>query len=111
MLAYNTAAAYNACPNKYPVTVTVNVTVALKMLVFHVTMLPMDMIHTDLFLCKNTRRINAHTPILTWICLTNFAGTRVLANVGKGGYKAGVVIKQWDEGNPYRIRLDNGTEV
>lgn len=26
-------------------------------------------------------------------------------------FDKGVVIKQWDEGNPYRIRLDDGTEV
>eukprot|EP00729_Bicosta_minor_P003598 gene3598-1489_t len=36
-------------------------------------------------------------------------GHRVLANIGK--YSAGVVIKLWDQGNPYRIRLDTGTEV
>ena len=36
-------------------------------------------------------------------------GHRVLANIGK--YTAGTVIKVWDQGNPYRIKLDNGTEV
>jgi len=30
----------------------------------------------------------------------------------KGGFKRGVVIKCWDNGNPYRIKLiDNGVEV
>lgn len=37
-------------------------------------------------------------------------GDKVEARV-KGGFRPGAVIKQWDQGNPYRIRLDNGTEV
>jgi hypothetical protein len=38
-------------------------------------------------------------------------GDRVEAAV-EGGYKPGEVIKLWDEGNPYRIRLDwQGLEV
>ena len=37
-------------------------------------------------------------------------GTKVLANRGKR-FEKGVVIALWDEGNPYRIRLNNGTEV
>jgi G3E family GTPase len=36
-------------------------------------------------------------------------GARVLANVG--AFKPGVVLKQWDEGNAYRVRLDGDTEV
>jgi G3E family GTPase len=37
-------------------------------------------------------------------------GERVMANVGK--FKLGTVVKQWDDGNAYRIRLDNrGGEV
>jgi hypothetical protein len=38
-------------------------------------------------------------------------GTRVLAFRGRGGFKPGVIIALWDEGNPYRIRLDSGMEV
>jgi hypothetical protein len=38
-------------------------------------------------------------------------GTRVFANLGEDGYQPGVIIKQWDEGNPYRIRLDSGEQV
>ena len=44
-------------------------------------------------------------------------GDAVRARVGPptdpdGGWKAGTVIKVWDEGNPYRIELaDNGTNV
>jgi len=37
-------------------------------------------------------------------------GQRVRARV-EGGYQSGEVIKKWDEGNAYRIRLDNGDEV
>jgi G3E family GTPase len=36
-------------------------------------------------------------------------GARILANVGS--FKPGVVLKQWDEGNAYRVRLDGDTEV
>jgi G3E family GTPase len=36
-------------------------------------------------------------------------GCRVEANVGK--FKVGKILKQWDDGNAYRIRLDDGTEV
>merc|ERR1712032_1259494 len=34
-------------------------------------------------------------------------GEKILAKVGKGvdGYFPGVVVKIWDEGNPYRIQL------
>jgi len=35
---------------------------------------------------------------------------KVLANTSEGWSK-GQIIKEWDEGNAYRIRLDNGTEV
>ena len=41
-------------------------------------------------------------------------GTRVEANTGTGKksrWVVGTVIKQWDDGNPYRIRLSNGNEV
>ncbi len=41
-------------------------------------------------------------------------GEKVEANIGgrkKGGFSAGKVIKLWDEGNPYRVRLTNGEEV
>lgn len=49
-------------------------------------------------------------------------GTRVKAFVGKNlyeedsradedGFAAGTIIKQWDEGNPYRITLDDGIDV
>lgn len=37
-------------------------------------------------------------------------GTRVKAKVLLG-FKNAVILNQWDEGNAYRIRLDNGTEV
>jgi hypothetical protein len=36
-------------------------------------------------------------------------GPSVRANVGK--FKKGTVVKQWDEGNAYRIRLSDGTNV
>ena len=37
-------------------------------------------------------------------------GDRILANVGC--WKSGTVIKLWDEGNPYRIKIDeDGCEV
>jgi G3E family GTPase len=35
-------------------------------------------------------------------------GTKVEANVGQ--WMIGTVLKQWDDGNAYRIKLDNGTE-
>lgn len=38
-------------------------------------------------------------------------GTKVLACLGAGLFKEGVIIKTWDEGNPYRIRLGDGDEV
>ena len=42
-------------------------------------------------------------------------GQKVYARLRGGNfpeaYDKGTIIKQWDEGNPYRIRLDNGTEV
>lgn len=37
-------------------------------------------------------------------------GDKVLANV-TGGLKPGTVIKVWDEGHPYRIRMGGGVEV
>ena len=36
-------------------------------------------------------------------------GDKVQANVGK--WMNGVVVKQWDEGNPYRIELQVGKNV
>jgi len=36
-------------------------------------------------------------------------GDKVQANVGK--WADGVILKQWDEGNPYRIELSDGTNV
>ena len=36
-------------------------------------------------------------------------GTLVKANAGMWG--EGTIIKLWDEGNPYRIKLDSGREV
>eukprot|EP01031_Cornospumella_fuschlensis_P035123 gene35123-42539_t len=38
-------------------------------------------------------------------------GTKVLACLGAGRFEEGIIIKTWDEGNPYRIRLYNGDEV
>mmetsp|Transcript_35880 Transcript_35880/g.114963 ORF Transcript_35880/g.114963 Transcript_35880/m.114963 type:complete len:395 (+) Transcript_35880:96-1280(+) len=38
-------------------------------------------------------------------------GDAVLATVDRGVRKKGTVIKLWDEGNPYRVKLDDGTEV
>jgi len=35
----------------------------------------------------------------------------VLARVGKKTYEPGAILKKWDEGNPYRIKLDSGEEV
>jgi G3E family GTPase len=37
-------------------------------------------------------------------------GDTIYANTGTG-YKRGEIIKLWDEGNPYRIKLDSGNEV
>ena len=38
-------------------------------------------------------------------------GDTVFANVG-GGYAKGKILKQWDQGNPYRIELaKDGTNV
>ena len=37
-------------------------------------------------------------------------GDRVEASVEEG-YRRGTVIKQWDEGNAYRVRLDSALEV
>ena len=31
--------------------------------------------------------------------------------VAEATWKLGEVIKQWDDGNPYRVRLDDGTEI
>merc|ERR1712232_1205251 len=36
-------------------------------------------------------------------------GDKVMANVGK--FTNGTVLAQWDDGNAYRVRLDDGTEV
>jgi G3E family GTPase len=38
-------------------------------------------------------------------------GTVVLARTGDTEYEPGTVLKQWDEGNPYRIQLESGDEV
>ena len=40
-------------------------------------------------------------------------GDKVQANIGKGptGFAAGVVLKLWDEGNPYRIELQDGEKT
>lgn len=37
-------------------------------------------------------------------------GTAVKASV-QGGRKKGKVIKHWDDGNAYRVQLDDGVEV
>ncbi|TMW55029.1 hypothetical protein Poli38472_013791 [Pythium oligandrum] len=37
-------------------------------------------------------------------------GDRVRARV-HSGFQSGTILKVWDEGNPYRIRLDDGVEV
>ena len=36
-------------------------------------------------------------------------GTKVEANVGT--FREGTILKQWDDGNAYRIKLSDGTEV
>ena len=36
-------------------------------------------------------------------------GDAIMANVGT--YKKGRVLKQWDDGNAYRLKLDDGSEV
>ena len=38
-------------------------------------------------------------------------GTKVEACVDDDVFADGVIIKLWDDGNPYRIRLENGNEV
>ena len=38
-------------------------------------------------------------------------GDTVFAKFEVNAYKRGTVIKLWDEGNPYRIKLENGIEV
>ena len=37
-------------------------------------------------------------------------GDKIEANV-PGGWKGGKIVRTWDEGNPYRIQLDDGTQV
>lgn len=37
-------------------------------------------------------------------------GDKVMANAGKG-WTPGVIIKQWDDGNPYRIELEDGEKT
>ncbi|KAJ8601667.1 hypothetical protein CTAYLR_007464 [Chrysophaeum taylorii] len=37
-------------------------------------------------------------------------GDAIMANV-EGGFKKGTILKQWDEGNPYRVKLSDGIEV
>ena len=36
-------------------------------------------------------------------------GDKVQANTGK--WREGTILRQWDEGNPYRIELEDGTNV
>lgn len=31
--------------------------------------------------------------------------------MGPNTWKLGTVLKQWDDGNPYRIRLEDGTQI
>jgi len=38
-------------------------------------------------------------------------GDQVQANVGKGSWVNGVVLKHWDNGNPYFIELEDGDKV
>lgn len=38
-------------------------------------------------------------------------GQRLECCIDKGTFAAGTVIKLWDAGNPYRVRLDSGVEV
>ena len=41
-------------------------------------------------------------------------GTKVEANIGTGRkarWVVGTILKQWDDGNPYRIRMKDGNEV
>jgi len=38
-------------------------------------------------------------------------GTQVRCHVDDNKWELGEVIKQWNDGNPYRIRLHNGTEI
>ena len=49
------------------------------------------------------------------VALRFHVGTTVFAKVGRGkgagAYKRGVILCLWDEGNPYRIKLDDGREV
>ena len=38
-------------------------------------------------------------------------GDRVGAKVSVDGFSPGTIVKLWDNGNPYRIKLDTGIEV
>lgn len=38
-------------------------------------------------------------------------GTAVRCKVGANTWKLGKVLKQWDDGNPYRIKLEDGTQI
>ncbi|KAM3574804.1 hypothetical protein VYU27_003229 [Nannochloropsis oceanica] len=38
-------------------------------------------------------------------------GTRVRCHVDENQWELGEVIKQWNDGNPYRVRLHNGIEI
>ncbi len=38
-------------------------------------------------------------------------GERVECYMGKDSWEEGAVVKQWDDGNAYRVKLDSGKDV
>jgi G3E family GTPase len=64
------------------------------------------------FIGRNLKRMNLEEGFRACIAkpLRFAVGAKVKARVSSG-YMEGTVLKQWDEGNAYRIRLRNGTEV
>lgn len=64
------------------------------------------------FIGKNLEKMGIKEGFMNCIAkpLRFEVGAKVEANVSMG-FKAGKVIKCWDEGNAYRIRLDVGVEV
>merc|ERR1719150_610829 len=64
------------------------------------------------FIGKNLDKMNLKQGFMNCVAapLRWDVGQRVKANV-RDGFQPGTIIKLWDEGNAYRVRLDVGVEV
>lgn len=64
------------------------------------------------FIGKNLDKMNLKAGFMNCVAakLRFKVGDKIEANVAQG-FKKGQIIKLWDEGNPYRIRLDVGIEI